>query len=233
MTLFYGVSALDQTRIAKMKLVEHIKQITTVEESEREQLNRIAVSVKTMDKTKMHSALKSALLKSKKLRQQLDINTRKREALEQHLEGLNTTELNQSIFSAMQTTSAALKSMGASTENMDNVDNVMLDLEDRFNDISSVQNALSSSLTATDDNLEDELALLLGDSDISLPMQMNTMHKTPSKISSPPQKENTEADDTSVLPQADDTETDPSSTEQTLNTQDDTKENERVEIIVN
>lgn len=218
MTLFYGVSALDQTRIAKIKLMEHIQQIASVEDSEREQLSRVANSVKKMDKTKMHSALKGALIKSKKIRQQLDINSKKREALEQHLDSLSTTELNQSIFSAMQTTSAALKSMGASADNMDNVDTVMLDLEDRFNDISSVQNALSSSLTAADDNLEDELALLLGEDEISLPTQVNNMEQTPSNMpaSTPSeQNDNAEADDISLPPQVDNTGTTPSDTSST------------------
>jgi hypothetical protein len=103
--------------------------------------------------------------------------------------------------------------MGASADNMDNVDTVMLDLEDRFNDISSVQNALSSSLTAADDNLEDELALLLGEDEISLPTQVNNMEQTPSNMpaSTPSeQNDNAEADDISLPPQVDNTGTTPS-----------------------
>ncbi len=69
---------------------------------------------------------------------------RKREALDNHMETLEHSELNQHVLHSMQRTSNALKAMGLD-KSLKDVDKVMLDLEENHSDISSLQQTLGMS----------------------------------------------------------------------------------------
>ena len=107
------------------------------------------------------------------------MTARKRMALEQQLEALSTTQLNQEVLASMQQTSAVLKSMGLE-DKIATTDEVMQDLEDSQRDIASLQESLSTGVSGVgefdDSALEAELELLLNDvPDLDAPLLVNSI----------------------------------------------------------
>jgi len=87
--------------------------------------------------------------------------SKKRLALENHMDTLDNSELNQHVLHSMQKTSHALKGMGLD-KTLESVDRVMMDLEENHGDISSIQNSLSNSFDNTEEfDWEAEMAMLL------------------------------------------------------------------------
>jgi hypothetical protein len=115
-------------------------------------------------------------LQSKKIKGRLAVLQRKREALDNHMETLESSELNQHVLHSMQRTSNALKAMGLD-KSLQAVDKVMLDLEENHSDMSSLQQTLGMSYT-DDDNVDWglELSMLLSDDDcVAPPVLSNAM----------------------------------------------------------
>jgi hypothetical protein len=88
---------------------------------------------------------------------------KKRLNMEQQLEALAMSELNNQVLSSMQKTSVALKSLGIQNS-VENADEVMLDMQESQQDLSVLQNVLGQAIgpdVIDDDNLAEELEMLM------------------------------------------------------------------------
>jgi len=166
MGAFRGPRPLDSTRHAKLLLRATLEEITAAEHDSKEEIARLVSKIKKMQsgtKTKRVDvdALKSMLLQCRKIRQKLMMLEKKKQALENHMETLDNSELNQHVLHSMQKTSHALKGMGLE-KTLESVDRVMLDLEENHGDVSNIQNSLASSFDNVDDfDWEAEMEMLL------------------------------------------------------------------------
>lgn len=160
-----GVPALDQTRLAKSELEMAINSIRTTESSVRTELSSIASQVKRVDPHRAKVVMAGQLKRSRYLRQQLSVLENKRVSLQQHLDTLDTSELNQQVISSVKRTSSALKSLGLEAEQQQ-LDALFVDMEDRLHDMKTIQQSLSSPLDDSDYDaaaLDQELEMLLHD----------------------------------------------------------------------
>ena len=164
-----GPRPLDSTRHAKLCLRATLDEIEDAEHESKEEIARLVSKIKSIQsgaKTKRVDVdvLKSLLLQCRKNRLKLSMLAKKKQALENHMETLDNSELNQHVLHSMQQTSHALKGMGLE-KTLESVDRVMLDLEENHGDVSSIQNSLATSFDNVDDfDWEAEMAMLL-DSD--------------------------------------------------------------------
>ena len=166
-------------RQAQMGLRECIQHLEEKEGDLRQELRNMADQVKKEQKNGNKSRLRMLLMSSSGKRSNLSTTARKRLALEQQLEALSTTQLNQEVLSSMQQTSAVLKSMGLE-DKIATTDEVMQDLEDSQRDIASLQETLSTAISGAgdfdDSALEAELELLLNDvPDMDAPVTVNSL----------------------------------------------------------
>ena len=122
------------------------------------------------------------LVQSKKIKGRLAVLQRKREALDNHMETLQNSELNQHVLHSMQRTSNALKAMGLD-KSLQSVDKVMLDLEENHNDMHSLQQSLGTSYTDEEDtDWGLELQMLMNDESlVSTPDMCNSIGKARAK----------------------------------------------------
>jgi hypothetical protein len=186
-----GTRPLESTRHAKLCLRATLDEIDGAEIESKEELGRLVIRIKKMQsgmKTKRVDveALKSLLLQCRKIRMKLSMLAKKKHALENHMDTLDSSELNQHVLHSMQQTSHALKGMGLDKA-LESVDRVMLDLEENHGEVSNIQSSLANSFDNVDDfDWEAEMALLL-DSDVtsgdvggyrtetSVPLNVNTI----------------------------------------------------------
>lgn len=166
-TMVWGMPVIDQTRIAKAALNESIQKIVACETPLREELYQISTKVRQMDKAAMKSAMINHLKRSRHLRQQLNVMHSKKSALQQHLDTLSSSELNQQVISSVKQTSTALKSMGLDVAQQQ-ADGLLIDMEECMQDMKSIQATLSTPAFDANEcdvmGLEKELDMLLGDS---------------------------------------------------------------------
>lgn len=180
-TLVCGKKQDDEIRRATMLLKHSILATCTTEEELQEDLRSLASRVKTMKSALMKPELNTLLRQSRSKRQRLGQTTKKREALEQHMDTLHSSQLNQQVMSSVRQTTDALKSMGLEKQ-LENIDEVMMDLTECHTDMAAIQNGLSTSLSSEcveDDELEAEMNILLAsDSDrvLTVPAGPNSMH---------------------------------------------------------
>ena len=176
MQLFWGPLPIDNTRAAKLGLKHSLREIGATEEELKSELDALIARIRQTQKhTKSMERLKPMLLQSKKIKARLAVLLRKREALDNHMETLENSELNQHVLHSMQRTSNALKAMGLD-KSLKDVDKVMLDLEENHSDVSSLQQTLGMSFA--DDESVDwglELSLLLDDDCGAPPVLANAM----------------------------------------------------------
>ena len=148
-----------------LQLVDTIDELKGKEETLKKELKEIAMKVKTAQAAKASTKVKQLVTSSVAKRGNLGLTTRKRMALEQQLDAIATTQLNQQVLSSMKQTSTALKSMGLENT-LNNVDEVMTDMQEATTDIGEITQTLSGSLTIDsmdDEAMQAELALLMGD----------------------------------------------------------------------
>lgn len=172
----------DERRKAMISLTDSISEVGRHEDDTRQSLRNIAEKVKATNKA--HKApLRELLLSSKTQRNKLSLVVKKRASLQQHLETLQTSELNQQVLVSVQQTSQVLKSMGLD-QKIDNVEELMMDLAESHDDVRNIQNGLGTSYGEDPDNdeLEAELALLISeDVELDQPIQNNSMTASVSK----------------------------------------------------
>lgn len=89
--------------------------------------------------------------------------------MERQLELIDNNELNQTVIATLDQSNRAMKKMGIKT-NIEQTDRVMSELEGSINDVYDINSTLANSVSvlesvAGDDELEQELALILGEDD--------------------------------------------------------------------
>ena len=178
---FRGPMPIDNTRAAKLGLRDSLREIGSTEEELKAELEAVIARIRaTQKQTKSLERIKPMLLQSKKIKGRLAVLQRMREALDNHMETLESSELNQHVLQSMQRTSNALKAMGLD-KSLQAVDKVMLDLEENHSDVSSLQHTLGMSYS--DEEGVDwglELSMLLSDDCCTAPALSNDMLAAPS-----------------------------------------------------
>ena len=176
----FGPLPIDNTRSAKLGLKDSLREIGATEEELQAQLAMVIARIKaTQKQTKSIERVKPMLVQCRKIKDRLAVLQRKREALDNHMETLENSELNQQVLHSMQKTSNALKAMGLD-KSLQAVDKVMLDLEENHSDVSSLQHTLGMSY-ADDEGVDWglELSLLLSDECAAPPVLANGMQELP------------------------------------------------------
>jgi myosin heavy subunit len=180
-----GPLQIDNTRAAKLGLKDSLREIGATEEELKAELEALIARIRaTQKQTKSMERLKPMLVQSKKIKGRLAVLQRKRDALDNHMETLENSELNQHVLHSMQRTSNALKAMGLD-KSLQAVDQVMMDLEENHSDVSSFQQTLGMS--AADDDSVDwglELSMLLSDDCGAPPVLANAMQEAPPAVAS-------------------------------------------------
>lgn len=166
MHMIRGQSIIDQKRLARAHAQSVLHELEVVEDKTAEELKTLAVAVRQAHGQGALSTRNSLLQKSRSKRQQVSLVARKKKAIQQHLDALLASELNEQVLSSVQETANVLKNMGLDKA-VDQMDSAMADLQDSAVDIGTMQEALATSLalpgTDDEDELEAELAMLLSD----------------------------------------------------------------------
>jgi hypothetical protein len=176
MGFVFGPVPIDNTRSAKIGLQDSLREIAGMEEELRGELETLIGRLKvTQKQTKNMERIKPTLIQCRKIKNRLAVLERKKEALQNHMETIENSELNQHVLHSMQRTSSALKAMGLD-KSLQSVDKVMLDLEENHSDMNSLQQTLCVSYTEEEDvDWGQELSMLLNDDCMSIPAVRNTM----------------------------------------------------------
>ena len=176
MELFFGQVPIDNTRCAKIGLQASLREIAATEEELRAELDTVVARVRASQKQSRNlERVKPMLVQCRKIKSRLGVLERKRLALDNHMETIENSELNQHVLHSMQRTSNALKAMGLD-KSLQSVDKVMLDLEENHSDMSSLQQTLCVSYTDDEDvDWGTELNLLLSDDCTAAPDAPNSM----------------------------------------------------------
>ena len=179
--LVCGKKKDDELKRATMLLSASIEATAKTESEITGELRHIAIKVRSMRSTTPKKDLNAMLRQSKQKRTRLEQTTKKRLALESHMETLNNSQLNQQVMSSVRQTSDVLKSMGLEKE-LDGIDEVMMDLSESRSDVNSIQDGLSQSVgldAISEEDLEQEMNILLEAEEAAcvttLPHETNTM----------------------------------------------------------
>tara|TARA_B100001758_G_scaffold185543_1_gene162275 strand:- start:9009 stop:9692 length:684 start_codon:yes stop_codon:yes gene_type:complete len=189
LNVFRKPNNVDTMRSAQMKLADTIEELKESENTLKMALNEVAGKVKQAQQAKATSKVKQLLVSSASKRNTLSLTTRKRLALEQQLDCIATTQLNQQVLSSMKQTSNAMKTLGLDAT-LSSVDEVMADMQEANTDVNEITQTLSSSIsieTLDDDALNAELELLMSDEADSVLHEPVIINSTkPQKTSTPP-----------------------------------------------
>jgi hypothetical protein len=168
-----GPSIIDQKRLARSHAEAVLEELERVEAGANKELQALAVAVRQAHATKAVSTRNSLLQQSRAKRQQASLVARKKKAIQQHLDALQASELNEQVLSSVQETASVLKNMGLDKA-VDQMDSAMADLQDSAVDIGTMQDALATSLALPgapdDDDLQAELDMLLSDDTVLAPL---------------------------------------------------------------
>jgi hypothetical protein len=174
----FGTGARDKMHLAEMSVLASIADICTAEEKTKTELGALARRVREMDPVKQRGQMQEILGRSRMLRGTLANMGKKRVGMEQHLETLRQSQLNQNMLLSMKHTSDALQTLGLKVSD---ADNILLDLEDTTSDSHALTTTLSSNFmehTLSYDDLEAELALMMSDDALcAVPLQQPTVSK--------------------------------------------------------
>ena len=152
----------DEMRRATMMLTKSIEATSRSEHEIGAELADLSCRARTLRSKHVKADLVALLTSSKHKRLRLQQTVRKRLALEQHLETLQGTLLNQQVMSSVKHTAEVLKSMGLERE-LSRVDEINMDLQDSLADVGAIQDGLASGLFPADDDidLDSEMELLM------------------------------------------------------------------------
>ena len=153
----------DGAILAKINLQDTITQLKVVEDSLKQELRATASNVKVAQTQNAKTTLQHLLVRSRTKRMRLTQTHKKRLNMEQQLEALAMSELNNQVLSSMQKTSVALKSLGIQNS-VENADEMMLDMQESQQDLSVLQDVLGQAIgpdVIDDDNLAEELEMLM------------------------------------------------------------------------
>jgi hypothetical protein len=162
---FVGRKPEDEMRRATMLLNSSIKATASIETEISGELHELAARVRQMNAKHVKADLNAVLISSRHKRLKLQQTTKKRIALERHLETLHSTLLNQQVMSSVKQTSDVLKAMGLERE-LEQIDSVNLDLNETLSDARAIQLGLAERVGDDYDediDLQAEMDLLLDD----------------------------------------------------------------------
>ena len=183
MTLVRGPSMQDAKRKARLHADQTIATLQEHETELQNELRTLANAARQAQKQVASQSLRAVLGKSKATRQQLTLLVKKRQALQNHLDTLKNSELNEQVLSSVKQTSSVLKTMGLE-QSLSDMDAVVADMQDAQSDLSALQEGLSEGFNGSngqgdEDDLDLELEMLLSDSDATLPIPAARTHALP------------------------------------------------------
>jgi hypothetical protein len=158
----FGTGARDKMQLAEMSVASSIADIAEAEEKSTRELAALVKRVRDLDPKRHRGQVLDLLARTRVLRCSLAGMAKKRGGMEQNLETLRQSQLNQNMLLSMRHTTDALQTLGLKVSD---ADNIMLDLEESTGDLNALQTALSSGFEAelTQEDLEAELELVLSD----------------------------------------------------------------------
>ena len=175
----FGTGARDKMQLAEMSVTASIADISGAEDKSKRELAALVKRVRELDPARNRSQVLDLLARTRVLRASLASMAKKRSGMEQNLETLRQSQLNQNMLMSMKHTNDALQTLGLKVSD---ADNIMLDLEDTTGDSNALTSTLSSSFVdhaLSYDDLEDELALMMSEDALcALPIQK----QRPSKV---------------------------------------------------
>jgi hypothetical protein len=190
MKLFFGSVTIDDTRYAKIGLQGSLREIDSTEEELKIELEGVIARIKsTQSRHKGIDRVKPLLLHHKKIRNRIEVLERKRGVLQNHMETLENSELNQQVLYSMQRTSNALKAMGLD-KSLQSYDKVMLELEENHNDMNSLQQTLGTGYVEEDETdwgLELD-RILCDDVCVDVPVVRNSTSRVKERQASVPEE---------------------------------------------
>jgi len=163
LTVVRGRKPEDDMRRATMMLTNSIQATSSIEHELGAELAELSCRARSLRNKHVKADLVALLTSSKHKRLRLQQTVRKRLALEQHLETLHSTLLNQQVMNSVKQTSDVLKSMGLEHE-VSRIEEVNLDLREALTDVGAIQEQLAAGGTFNSDDdidLESEMQLLM------------------------------------------------------------------------
>ena len=163
----FGTGARDKMQLAEMSVAASIADITEAENKSKRELGALVKRVRELDPVRQRGQVQEFISRTRMLRASIAGMTKKRTGMEQNLETLRQSQLNQNMLLSMKHTTDALQTLGLKVSD---ADNIMLDLEESTGDITHLQNTLSSGWTDNDlsqEELDAELELILSDDALS------------------------------------------------------------------
>jgi len=171
----------NERRKAMIALRSSLEEVERSESDTMNSLRSLATQVR-QQQGKSKGPVRDLLVRSISQRSKLTMIGKKRMALQQHLETLEASELNQQVLNSVKQTSEVLKSMGLS-QRLENVDELMLDMSESHDDMRSIQIGLGASHASDieDEDLEKELEMLFADENVLFvsPPPSNSMAVAP------------------------------------------------------
>ena len=162
-SMLRGRKPEDDMRRATMMLNSSIQATTRTEHELGAELAELSCRARSLRSKHVKADLVALLTSSKHKRLRLQQTVRKRLALEQHLETLHSTLLNQQVMNSVKQTSDVLKSMGLEHE-VSRIEEVNLDMRETLTDVGAIQEQLAAGgIFGSDEdiNLESEMELLM------------------------------------------------------------------------
>jgi len=159
----FGTGARDKMQLAEMSVTASIADITEAEEKTKRELGALVRRVREMDPKRQRGQVHELLSRTRVLRGSLASMGKKRAGMEQNLETLRQSQLNQNMLLSMKHTSDALQTLGLKVSD---ADTIMLDLEESTGDTNALQTALSAGFMDADwtqEDLDAELELILSE----------------------------------------------------------------------
>jgi|LauGreDrversion4_2_1035121.scaffolds.fasta_scaffold59546_4 hypothetical protein len=158
----FGTGARDKMQLAEMSVTASIADISGAEDKSKRELAALVKRVRELDPARNRSQVLDLLARTRVLRASLASMAKKRSGMEQNLETLRQSQLNQNMLLSMKHTTDALQTLGLKVSD---ADNIMLDLEESTGDINALQSALSTGFDAdlSQEDLDAELELVLSD----------------------------------------------------------------------
>ena len=158
----FGTGARDKMQLAEMSVAASIADIAGAEDKSKRELAVLVKRVRELDPARNRSQVLDLLARTRVLCASLASMAKKRAGMEQNLETLRQSQLNQNMLLSMKHTTDALQTLGLKVSD---ADNIMLDLEESTGDINAMQGALSAGFDAelSQEDLDAELELVLSD----------------------------------------------------------------------
>ena len=176
LTVVRGRKPEDDMRRATMMLTSSIHATASIELEIGAELAEMSSRARSLRQKHVKADLVALLTSSKHKRLRLQQTVRKRLALEQHLETLHSTLLNQQVMNSVKQTSEVLKSMGLEHE-VSRIEEVNMNLQDSLLDVSAIQDQLATNIgPGGDDDIDIE-------SELELLMQLDPMYTAPQSAS--------------------------------------------------